>query len=268
MGNTQMRILILEDDIMHYRLMLRLVEEIVPEASCDHAVTGEDACQMFMETEYDLAILDICLRGMDGLQVAKLMFNTPNCEKTGCFAVTGLDEDEYRVAELRSMGLDICFKPVDVAVFRNCVLRALCGGGQARYQANAASRSGVVVAPKTTDGSHPLPVYDKTQGLRASMGSEELLRDVLGTFIENAPERLSQIEMAVTTGDYREAGNIAHAIKGTAATVGAARLSAAAARVVTGARNDFPQEVKEGLSEIGVELESLRKALTDIYGTL
>jgi HPt (histidine-containing phosphotransfer) domain-containing protein len=93
--------------------------------------------------------------------------------------------------------------------------------------------------------------------LRASVGSKELLRDVLETFIDNAPERLAQLDDSVAAGNLRNAGDVAHAIKGTAATVGAARLSAAAAKIVNGVRYEHPEEVIAGHEELRREFDIL-----------
>ncbi len=61
--------------------------------------------------------------------------------------------------------------------------------------------------------------------------SAEMMPAVIGAFIAELGERMKALTEAVQIGDWRSAGRHAHALKGTAATLGAAALADAAGRI-------------------------------------
>jgi two-component system chemotaxis response regulator CheY len=68
-----MRVLIVEDELIHQRLLLRLLENF---ATCDVAVDGVEALQLFErnldeEEKYALILLDVMMPKLDGLGVLK-----------------------------------------------------------------------------------------------------------------------------------------------------------------------------------------------------
>jgi len=73
-----------------------------------------------------------------------------------------------------------------------------------------------------------LPVVDWEMALERSLGDEELLKETLALFRESAQEQMSGILEAVKTSDAALLRDKAHSLKGSAATVGAERVAAAA----------------------------------------
>jgi HPt (histidine-containing phosphotransfer) domain-containing protein len=59
-------------------------------------------------------------------------------------------------------------------------------------------------------------------------GDPELLEEILGFFMEMAPEQLDDLQAAVEAGDVAAVDLQAHSMKGGAGNVGAVRLAAAA----------------------------------------
>lgn len=55
---------------------------------------------------------------------------------------------------------------------------------------------------------------------------EDAFNEVMGMFLENLDERVNNIKNAIETGEADELRQFAHAMKGTAATMGAMGLSA------------------------------------------
>jgi len=71
-------------------------------------------------------------------------------------------------------------------------------------------------------------------------GDEDLLRELIGVFLEDAPRLLGQVHRALMTGDGTGLYRSAHTLKGSAGNFAAPQVVACIARIEAGARaNDF-----------------------------
>lgn len=80
---------------------------------------------------------------------------------------------------------------------------------------------------------HPPPVIDAQAiaDLRALNPDDggEFLREIIGIFLADTPERIAELEESLATGDAPRFTRAAHSIKGSSSNLGALALKAAAA---------------------------------------
>jgi len=69
------------------------------------------------------------------------------------------------------------------------------------------------------------------QLLNLDDGALGLLKEMLGLFKTDTPDRIRAIEATLASGDLADMADVAHAIKGAAGTMGAPRLRAIAAEL-------------------------------------
>ena len=69
------------------------------------------------------------------------------------------------------------------------------------------------------------------QLLNLDDGEMGLLKEMLGLFQADTPDRIRAIEATLASGDLADMADVAHAIKGAAGTMGAPRLRAVAAEL-------------------------------------
>lgn len=67
-------------------------------------------------------------------------------------------------------------------------------------------------------------------------GGTGLLSEMAGLFRDDTPSRLRQLEAAIQTDDHQQIGDMAHAVKGAASTMGAPRVRALAQTLEASAR--------------------------------
>ena len=77
------------------------------------------------------------------------------------------------------------------------------------------------------DGAAEGPV-DLAVALRWLGGDQELLRELVGIFIDDGPKRLKALREAMTASDVQQLEQVAHSLKGSAAILGASRLQESA----------------------------------------
>lgn len=69
-----------------------------------------------------------------------------------------------------------------------------------------------------------LPIFDVGQAKRISLGKSEILEKITKKFVQDIPLQLEKFQTALQTGDNPSIERIAHSIKGSARSIGAARL--------------------------------------------
>jgi HPt (histidine-containing phosphotransfer) domain-containing protein len=73
--------------------------------------------------------------------------------------------------------------------------------------------------------------------------NDEFLRELVGIYLEDTPQRIAELESGLATGDAAKFVRAAHSIKGSSANLGAAALRSVAERLEQHAR-------KEGLGNV------------------
>lgn len=103
-----MKVLIVDDELLIAEDMKREVENLFPDAAVDAVTDASDALQIAKNKEYDVALLDIDMPGMDGLTLAKhLIAMRP---AINIIFVTGYQEYALEAHELYCSGF--LLKPV------------------------------------------------------------------------------------------------------------------------------------------------------------
>jgi HPt (histidine-containing phosphotransfer) domain-containing protein len=80
---------------------------------------------------------------------------------------------------------------------------------------------------------------------------DEFLREIVGIFLEDTPQRLAELDQCLAQGDASRFSRAAHSIKGSSSNLGANAL-----RDLAGQLEHRSQ--KEGLADVGALLASLK----------
>jgi HPt (histidine-containing phosphotransfer) domain-containing protein len=107
-------------------------------------------------------------------------------------------------------------------------------------------------------------VFDRGQAMEATCGDKELLREIVGIFLEDFPSMMDALRKAVAKGDFEAARGAAHAVKGSVAVLGANALSAAAREAEDRARAGD----KDGTRRAFVRVEEEAKRLAPVLEEL
>lgn len=88
-------------------------------------------------------------------------------------------------------------------------------------------------------------------------GEPDLVEEVLGLFLDDAPPRVEELVNAVAAGDAGQAARAAHALKGAAGNIGAGRVQAAAHRIEAAAKGGDLEEAAAALTLLRAEFDAL-----------
>jgi CheY-like chemotaxis protein/HPt (histidine-containing phosphotransfer) domain-containing protein len=204
-GNQRpLHILLAEDNKVNQTLAVAILTKR------GHAVTVANNGQEVLDRlaaadgDVDLILMDVQMPDMDGLTATErireaevdLVRRLPIIAMTA-HAMAG---DRERCIEA---GMDdYVSKPINPNDLFEAIARVVTGGPVA---------GGV-------------PVFDRAVALHHVGGEPEILRQLVEMFLEQGTARMRSVEEALALGDARKLEHGAHALKGTAATLGMSRL--------------------------------------------
>jgi len=258
---SNFRILLAEDNITNQRVALGILKKLGFKA--DAVANGEEAVKALESIPYDLVLMDVQMPVMDGLEASKSIrdpgssaFN-PNIP---IIAMTAHAMKGDREKCLEAGMDDYIAKPADPQTIAEKLDQWL------KNQKNHGQQE----CESTTDGArtndpgerHAIEsraVFDRDTLLNRLMGDEELLTEVISSFLQGMPEKITAIRKCVEQGKAAQAGTYAHAIKGAAANIESPGLKKIAF--------DMEQAGKSGdLAQLNIMLPQLEERLVEFRG--
>ncbi len=202
------RVLLVEDNPVNQKVACSLLEQFGCTATL--AATGREALEALESASFDCVLMDVQMPGMDGFEATRRIRASGQAyDGVPIIAMTAhaLEGDRERCA---AAGMDdYVSKPVNPAVLAKVMDKYL---------------------DRTPGG------LDRHAILQRVGGDEDLMREVIGIFLDDIPGRIRAIEKAVERGDPDTVQAEAHAVKGSAGNIGASGLYDAAGRLETAAK--------------------------------
>lgn len=112
------------------------------------------------------------------------------------------------------------------------------------------------------------PEMHEALGMVQRIGGADLVRRMAGMFETSSRERLGKLAQARAGGDLKQLSRVAHAIKGSAAQMGAEELRAAAEALEADAMSLGPGAVDQAIVGLATDVERACAQLTFYLSTL
>jgi CheY-like chemotaxis protein/HPt (histidine-containing phosphotransfer) domain-containing protein len=224
------------------------------------AADGDRALALLAAGSYGAVLLDCRLPGRDGFEVvAELRRREGTGRRTPVLALSAAATAEAE--RCRAAGMDdVLAKPVTLDVLGTALARWLRpAGATPAPSGGTAPTSPPGVPPSGLDPARLAELRDPDPA-----GYAELMTDLARSFAVRGTELLGRLAAAVHRGDAPAAALEAHALKGSAGNLGAARLAALAAEVETLTRQGELAGTPELLRGMADEVGHVRRALDDL----
>jgi|GEM_PF-237046 len=292
-----LNLLIAEDTPANQKVVRAILEKRGHKVAI--ASNGQVAVDLLHESDFDAVLMDIQMPVMDGYQATKLIRQSsePSVATTPIIAMTAhaLREDVERCL---SSGMNAYVsKPLDAGKLIHVTektaewARQLRASGAERdtLDANAAldadssaenaTPSQAVSADVATNGhvsqegvwetepnakdtaQNARGGFDRRRALQRLGDDEQLLRELMRCFIQDAPTLLSQLDAALSEGQLDEVTRAAHSLKGLAANFDADDCRNAAAAVEQAGR-------RGNLKDIRPQVLPLRESVDELIALL
>ena len=215
----RMRILLAEDNVTNQLVALKILEKLGYRA--DVVANGREAVAALRDIPYDLVLMDCQMPELDGFEATRQIRDPASPVRDHGVPIVAMTAHVMKGDREKCLeaGMDDYLgKPVRPPELASVLERWLAN----RPDPSAADVPSAVPAADPPQPS--APVFDRAAFLARVMDDEELLREITGLFLADAPVQLETLAAAVASGDCTLAGRTAHTIKGSSANVGGEAL--------------------------------------------
>jgi signal transduction histidine kinase/HPt (histidine-containing phosphotransfer) domain-containing protein/ActR/RegA family two-component response regulator len=220
----------------------------------DSVSSGMEILEALFRRSYDLVLTDIIMPGMDGIAATRQIRSSLSDGFDPGIPVIALSAAMMpeNIEALRAAGFNgYVGKPVDFDELDRVIGETVPG-------AMTASSNGILT-PLSVEVPVEHPVFDLEYQARHFKGSQAFMEELLQIFMQELPGRLAEIEQGIADNNFSNVGEIAHVLKGTAATMGAVALVKCCALMSVAARDANLTNMKSGLERLQIEVERLRR---------
>jgi CheY-like chemotaxis protein/HPt (histidine-containing phosphotransfer) domain-containing protein len=257
-----LRVLLADDNSNNRDVALWQLDELG--CRTDAVTNGREALEAMTRTPYDLVLMDCRMPEMDGYEATRQIRRLEGSARhTKIVAMTAhaLADDAKKCL---AAGMDdYITKPVRLETLAAAIRRVL----SAPVDPAAALPDPAARASKGSMAVGDAPAVDAA--VMASLHAKgDLLKRLIEIFDQEVPEQLEQIARSLWQHDTANAALIAHNLKGTAATFGAARMREFASEIEQTADAGEAEKAAAELGRLRAECDRVQQALEAELTTL
>jgi len=222
--NYATSVLLVEDNAINQQVAVAILHK--QGYKVDIASDGLQALSLFRSNKYHLILMDCQMPVMDGFEATRKIRNMEyeqGLERTPIIALTANALDTGREACLSSGMDDFLVKPIRIKAIRDVFSRFQAGCGS--DETKSAFVDNILISHQNTDidlSAHfDLRLLDDL----VEVLTEEQYTELVLLFIDNASQRLDELQIAVKNLDMNNIEFSAHSLKGSSANLGARKLS-------------------------------------------
>ncbi len=245
----RLKVLLVEDNLINQKLAVRLMSAV------GHAVTvaanGREAIDAFRPGAFDLVLMDVQMPEMGGLEAtgAIRQAEAAHGAHVPIIAMTAhaLKGDRQRCL---NAGMDgYVPKPVRTEVLFEEIARLI---PDARVTTEPAETRAEPACRRAVDPA---------AALQRMGGDEDLLAELAGLFLENAPPMVTEAREALAAGDMERLGRAAHTLKGSVSNFSAKDAFDAAYHLETIARKGPADSAGPAVDALTEEIDRVMQEL-------
>jgi signal transduction histidine kinase/DNA-binding response OmpR family regulator len=253
------RILVVDDVAMNLEVVKGLIRPYG--LAMDGVRSGQEAIDLIRagSPHYDLIFMDHMMPEMDGIEASRLIRNLDStyAKKIPIIALTA-NVLSWDMSMLLSNGIDdFLSKPIDIPKLNTILEKWVPKEKQAKRPAKDDSAE--------ASGKHlSIPGVDTRKGKANTGGTEKSYLAILSIFCSEMRENITRIQEALETRDFLLYTTLVHALKGSARSIGAARLGDHASELEDAGRKRNLSGMEEKTGPLLTELQELIEQISGV----
>jgi signal transduction histidine kinase/CheY-like chemotaxis protein/HPt (histidine-containing phosphotransfer) domain-containing protein len=248
-------ILLAEDNMTNQMVALTLLRQAGFTANA--VANGLEVIEALRVVPYDLVLMDVQMPEMDGLEATRQIRNPAtrlSNPQVPIIAMTAHAMKSDRDRCLEAGMNDYIAKPVRPRELMAAIERQL-------HNYPPAQKFAAPAAPGSETGPRAPAVFNR-EDMASRVGDDpEILRNILGIFLKDAPNLIGKMKQAFQDRDPKSIAQQAHALRGAAGIIGAELLKTACERVEIAANQNDLHRAESHLAPVELEFGKLLEAL-------
>jgi PAS domain S-box-containing protein len=244
--NTPGLVLVVDDNVTNQKIAIHMLETLGHRT--DVAANGVEAVDACASVRYDLVLMDCRMPLMDGYEATRSIRAVEGTSRrTPIVAMTAsamfADHERCLAAGMD----DYLTKPVRLVDLIDKVDRWIGSDG----------------APHVLEdgGASHEPILDEAVIAELASLGDEVMADLIPVFILDAEARLDDVRTAVRVGDVEGLTGAAHALGGSAGTMGGTRVATRCRRLEDAARNGHLDQAPQDVLSLEIEVVQMLAAM-------
>lgn len=219
---TSAKVLVVDDNEINLKVSTAFLEKYGVYADC--ATSGANAIEMVQQNSYDIIFMDHMMPGMDGVEAMHRIkeMEGGKYQNIPMIALTANAISGVREQMISEGFTDYLAKPIDMKSLERVLLHCLPEQLITKF---VPEEEETVVPDCVERMKEILRDLDVETGIRNCGGSKEDYLEVLEVVSRHGSKRVEKLESMIQNEDYENYTINVHALKSTAANIGAMQLS-------------------------------------------
>jgi CheY-like chemotaxis protein/HPt (histidine-containing phosphotransfer) domain-containing protein len=250
----KIRLLLAEDNITNQKVALKILEKAGYRAEA--VSNGKEVLTALEKNPYDLILMDVQMPEMDGFETTAAIRHKEK-EKGGYLPIVAMTAHAMKGDRERCLeaGMDdYLSKPIQPKELMEVIERQLKGARPAEME----------MAPR--ERAEEPEVFDRKVLWERLDGDEEIFKEIIVTFLEDAPKQIEKLKKALQEKDANRVERQAHLLKGAALNIGGNGLQTAARELEIVAKEGDLTKAQSLVAMLDREFEKLKGAMTGLAG--
>ncbi len=250
------RILLAEDTVVNQQVVTELLEEVGFNVMV--VDNGRDAVEALTNTSgkesFDLVLMDIQMPEIDGIKATEIIRSSDSpLRDIPIIALTAHAFASEREKCLKAGMNEHLIKPVDPGKLYAALLQWIKPGAGKRTAPERKSYT------ETIDADLPdsMPGLDLKDGLGRVLGRKSTYIDLLSGFIGRINNAVSEIGKSLADSEYSTARKLAHAIKGTAGSLGVHNLYKSSTNLEVALKENNAENARKYLDDFARDYDQI-----------
>jgi signal transduction histidine kinase/CheY-like chemotaxis protein len=237
-AQKKLNVLVVEDNLVNQsvaRIMLRKLGH-----ETEVANNGEEALAVLEKRDFDLVLMDVQMPVLDGLQATAGIRDKLSAVRNHAVPIVAMTAHAMKKDREKCLtaGMDdYISKPLKPWELAEAIERRVAGAAFSQLWACADP-------PPSTER-----IFHRADLLARLGGEEELLVEIVGIYLDDAPRQLQALDAAAAAQERSLFRDQAHTLKGASANAGAFEVQSAAARLETAGDQGDWENIRRWLPE-------------------